>query len=55
MTQRWRYVRWEMAVLILIACSLVVMPADRIRWGFLMPLIPIFFRLVINWRGTTDD
>ena len=47
----WECVRWEMAMLVFICVFLVATSPDRLKSAFLIPVIPIAFKLIVAWRG----
>jgi hypothetical protein len=52
----WEWVRWEMAMLVLICLFLVATSHDTLKTALLIPVIPVAFKLLIIWNGPrTND
>ena len=47
----WEWVRWDMAVLVIICVFLIFVSHDKLKSALLIPVIPIAFKLTVIWRG----
>ena len=51
----WAWIKWEMALLVIISVTLIYLSDDKLNSALLIPIIPIAFKLVFNWKGLKSN
>jgi len=47
----WEWVRWDMALLVLVCLFLVATSHDKLKSALLIPVIPAACKLLVIWKG----
>ena len=50
----WQWIKWEMATLLFCCFFLIFTSKDKWTQVWLVPLMPILFKLAYVWRGLND-